>query len=274
MNFLIAKTGDVSNPYVLVSSDLDVYTLPIDLSDSVEYSPNTLLGNGQWYKIEEFKSKEFCINLLSGDFSSSSYNEISAGDYSCLDYLCSYQDDRYFFFQKIYRRGIIKKKWFSISNPTFISDDTILVINDVPDAIFDKINDILYFRDLSKISSIFNGINSLYREATQEEVDEFLQNTIIQLGGKFSFDKVGVANRKRIALLSDSFSGMTPVQMQSMATYIRNYCDELVFDATSNAFVISNDTELKYFLYGIDERFYTANNSGKKRLANSIVDIN
>ena len=56
-----------------------------------------------------------------------------------------------------------------------------IVINFIPDAIYVKDDDILYFKKLSAISPIFKGIDELYREATEEETKEFLQNDFIVL---------------------------------------------------------------------------------------------
>ena len=53
-----------------------------------------------------------------------------------------------------------------------------IIINDIPDAVYIKSEDTLYFQRLETISPIFKGIEKLYREATQEEVDRFFQKSL------------------------------------------------------------------------------------------------
>ena len=90
----------------------------------------------------------------------------------------------------------------------------------------------------------------------------------------FDTVKVSKLNRKRITNTLNKISSMTTAQLQSHIDYIRKYCHaDLVFDATDNAFVIKDDTQLKNLLYGMNERFYETEISGIKRLANSTIDL-
>lgn len=89
---------------------------------------------------------------------------------------------------------------------TYKTDCAEIVIRDLPDAIYDKTTDTLYFRRLESITSIFRGIDMLYREATQEETDSFLANDFISLKDDYSGSKVKTANRKRIALAAKTLS--------------------------------------------------------------------
>ncbi|MNW05745.1 hypothetical protein D3C71_2020380 [compost metagenome] len=59
-----------------------------------------------------------------------------------------------------------------------------------------------------------------------------------------------------------------------MFSYINNYCEgTLGFDVDNGKFEIKTDEQLKYLLYGIEERFYTTQLGQQKRLANSVQDI-
>lgn len=57
----------------------------------------------------------------------------------------------------------------------------LLVIKDIPDAVYIIKDDKLIFRTLSSISNIFKGIEDLYREATNTEVQQFLESDFIDL---------------------------------------------------------------------------------------------
>lgn len=273
MNCLIAKTTIRSRSIVKVLSDQEVFILPDNLDDAVYYAPETLNEDNQWYKLADFSSKEYCLDFLTEEFNSANYAEVINSDFLKVSYLCSYQESRFFYFQKLSSKGIVRKKWFKLSEPALISDEPILTINSIPDAVFDRETDVLYFRSLSSISSIFKGIDILYREATQEETETFLQSEMISLGNDFDATKVKTANRKRIAIAMDTFNGMTDENKRNIGRYIREYCVELTFDENNSTFSISNEEELKKLLYGIEQRYYTTPVTAEKRLANSVITL-
>lgn len=65
----------------------------------------------------------------------------------------------------------------------------LLVIKDIPDAVYIIKDDKLIFRTLSSISNIFKGIEDLYREATNTEVQQFLESDFIDLKEDFLSEK-------------------------------------------------------------------------------------
>ena len=149
-----------------------------------------------------------------------------------------------------------------------------LVINEKPDAIYFAQSDTLIFTNLATISSIFKGIDILYKEATDQEVEQFLDEDFIELSSDYSLDKVSKPNRKRIALAMDTLDAMEPNERDQMLSYIHSYCDQkLRFDADNGKFEIKTDDELKYLLYGIEQRFYTTPLSHERRLANSVQSM-
>jgi hypothetical protein len=187
--------------------------------------------------------------------------------------LCSYQTGVYFF-QKISNKQLIRKKYFTLSDePTLYENAPIIVINDYADAIYVKNEDTLYFKNLSSITTIFRGIDILYREATQEETQEFLDNDFIELANDFSADNVKKANRKRIALAMETLQKFKPREKKQIFSYIREYCEDLQFDENAENFSISNEEDLKKLLYGIEQRYYTTRIGNEKRLANSITTV-
>ena len=110
------------------------------------------------------------------------------------------------FFQNISKSKLVKKKGILGFGEgyRYERETAILFINEYPDAIYIPAEDALYFQRLEPIASIFGGISELYREATEHEVEEFLQNDFIDLTDGFESSKVKVANRKRIAMAMDT----------------------------------------------------------------------
>lgn len=274
MNHLLAKKSGHNGEYVKMMSDEDIFDLPDDLDNPHEYDTDYKLEDDEWFGIENFSDTDFCIDLLTNDFNSAEFNQIALGDYGRLKYLCSYQDNRYYYFQKLSSSQTIRRKWFSISNqPEIQTDNPIIILKEFADAIYDKDDDILYFKKLTSITTIFSGIGNLYREATQEDTEQFLENEFINLTDEYDASKVKKANRKRIAMAMDTFNAFTPQQRNSIYDYIKEYCNDLEFSDADRNFNIGSEENLKQLMYGIEQRYYTTPIGNEKRLANSITAI-
>lgn len=244
------------------------------LTSSVPYSPDHNLDEDSWFKLEQFSLQPFCIDLLKGDFDSKDYDDLKKKQFPNISYVLAMQGDD-FYFQKITPSLFIKKKIIDFGETAAIEKNSNrLVINDQPDAIYLKKSDTLVFRNLATISSIFRGIDALYREATKQETEAFLQSEFIELKNNYDVSKVSKPNRKRIALAMDSLAKMSEQDKVGILAYIGDYCDQkLKFDQASKKIEISTDNELKLLLYGIEQRFYTTLFGQQKRLANSVQNL-
>lgn len=273
MNHLLAKTKGRNGEFFQVISDETIFELPDDIGSTVEYEADHKLDEDTWFAIEDFSEKDYCIDFLTERFVSADYSQISEDEYTNIDFLCSVQRGVYYF-QKVSSKQLVRKKYFTLSaEPTLYEDAPIIVIDSFADAIYVKADDTLYFKNLTSITSIFKGIDILYREATQDETEEFLENDFILLDEDFTADNVKKANRKRIAMAMATLATFTPVQKQDIFSYIREYCEDLTFDENDENFTISDEEELKKLLYGIEQRYYTTRTGGERRLANSVTNI-
>lgn len=229
------------------------------------------MEDGEWFKLDNFLSLGYENRLIGRTFSSTDYNQITKQQYSKIDYLCSKQGD-FFLFQKMSSTRFLSKKWFYISDaPTLEIDKPIIILNSFVDAVYDINGDSLYFRNIAKIKSMFSGIEELYREATQAEVDTFLEHDFISLEGTFTSNNVKTANRKRIAIVIDTLNQFTQDNKQQIFQYIRSYCEDVPVDG--DKFLVSTEAHLKKILYGIEQRYYTTPIGNEKRLANSILKL-
>lgn len=273
MNHLLAKKTGKNGAFVKLMSNEEIFDLPDDLDNPHVYDSDYSLDEDEWFGISDFSETDYCIDFITTDFNSAEYNQIANNDYANLKYLCSYQDDRYYYFQKLGSSQTVRKKWFKISNEPELVEDPIIIIKTYADAIYDREDDILYFKNLASISSIFPGIDELYREATQEDTEEFLQVNFIALVDDYSAEKVKKANRKRIAMAMNTFNNFTVAQKNQIYNYIKDYCGDLAFSDIEQNFEIGNEENLKQLLYGIEQRYYTTPIGDEKRLANSITAI-
>lgn len=248
--------------------DVDV----INTESCVEYDPSTLLDDDEWFKISGFRGKEFCLPILLGDLVSADVPELVKNQFESIAFLMSVQSGKYFF-QRVRPSALLRKKTIVFGDSAALEEPSNrIVINSQPDAIFVPGSDVLLFRDLAAVSPIFPGIDTLYKEATDEQVVEFLKNDFIATDLQPA--SVSKPNRKRIALAIDTLKEMTSPERDSVFAYIGDYSDgKLHFDEDTGVFTVSTDDELKTLVYGIEQRFYTTLVGMETRLANSIVKI-
>ena len=257
----------------LLSSEENIYAPAEQLIESsYPYSAGTTLSVGEWFKISEFSKKNYSIEITHADYESVDYDSLQKQEYDHVDYLFT-QMGKDFFFQNIGKSKLVKKKGIlGIGEGySYHEDMSVLFINEIPDAVYNSSEDALYFQRIESISSIFNGISELYREATEQEVENFLQNKFIELSNGFDSSKVKTANRKRIALAMDTLSKMKDLDKGKIFKYICDYCPDIV--TSDNKFNVGTEENLKMVLYGIEQRFYTTLVGGERRLANSVIAL-
>lgn len=237
------------------------------------YTPGATLQDDDWFCITNAKGQEYSIDLLSDTVSTADLDSLTRAEFNKIDYLFVI-DGRFIFFQNVSKSKLVSQKRVVHFGEgfTYKTDCAEIVIRDLPDAIYDKTTDTLYFRRLESITSIFRGIDMLYREATQEETDSFLANDFISLKDDYSGSKVKTANRKRIALAAKTLSELDEPDRKNIFKYIGDYCPDL--KVSGNSFEVGSENELKMLLYGIEQRFYTTPVGGEKRLANSVITLN
>ena len=212
------------------------------------YTPGALLEEGEWFCIQEMSKKEFCIDVLKADYSSVDFRTLDRGDFTKIDFLFVVTE-KHIVFQNVSKAKLLSKRCiFALGEGYQYQDDcSEIVINDVPDAIYDRVNDTLYFRRLESITSIFRGIDQLYREATDEETTQFLSNEFINLKDGYSTASVKTANRKRIALAMRTLNTLSDTDRKNIFAYIGDYCPEL--QADEGSFEVGTEEDMKKLLF-------------------------
>lgn len=276
MNYLIAKKKrTIKTFYFVLSQESKIYELPNDMLNIKEYGTNYKLEEDEWFGITNFSTTKYCIPLLIDDFNSAECHQIRNNEYKEVKFFCAYQDVNDFCFQRFVYSNIISKKWISLNGePEIKVDQPILILKTIPDAIYRKSTDTLYFKNLSDIKSIFPTTIELYKEATDEETEEFLNSEFIALNNGYNKTKVNTANRKRIAMAIETLKNINEEQRNQIHDYIKEYCPELNFSEVNKQFEIGSEDNLKNLIFGIEERFYTTQVGSEKRLANSVLKLN
>ena len=274
MNYLIAKVNDRKEKYRTVIADNTVfYSLPINLKNHYEYTPAYKLEDDEWYSVSNFSKKDFCIELIKDKFDTTPYKPLTKADPCNVTYLCAFQDDTVYYFQRVFKHSVLERKKILILGDEIAVKETHkqIVLSDNADAIYIIEEDTLYFRKLETIAPIFVSIEVLYREATKEEVADFLEQEFIHTDEEYSVEKVGKVNRQRIAIAIENFNKLNKKQKEVIFQYTNKYYPQLNFDGT--AFTIKTEEDMKYLLYGLEQRYYTTPATNEKRVANSVSNI-
>lgn len=276
MTSLIAKInlrGKKQKYRKLVTTDKQVYkSYESYIGSTYPYDPATTLDEEEWFAIENFSKTEFAIPLLTENVDSPNFDSIKRGEIGQVGYIFAKVGD-VMYFQQVSKAKLVQKKClFFVSGRLEYNDDAVSIpINDTPDAMYDRKNDKLYFQSIAGIKKIFPNIDQLYREATIGEVKEFLTLDCIQLENGFSADNVKIPNRKKIALAKDTLSKLNEEDRAAVFQYIGDYCPQIRMP--TGGFSIGNEEDLRLFLFGVEQRFYTTIVGEEKRIANSIVTL-
>ncbi|MGF1907566.1 hypothetical protein [Aliivibrio salmonicida] len=273
MAYLVAFTGARSGGLYKVLATNDEIFEAQDLTNKVKYSPATNLDDGEWFCIDDFLNKNYTNDFVNKEspLNTTTLNQLPVDKYGKVKYLCC-EIGTTKLFQKFLPSQLISKKWFSVSDaPVLENNKKIISFSNIPDAVYDSAENTLYFKDIAKAKAIFKGIEELYREATEEEVTEFLNQDFIELTNGYNINNVKVPNRKRIASAMDRLADYSAAERGEIFNYIHEYCPAVNFE--NGQFSISSEDDLKYVLFGLDERYYTTKLSNEKRLANSVISM-
>lgn len=238
----------------------------------VAYDPNTLLDDGEWFKVAKFSEQDYFPAGLQSLTTSADVPELQKRQFLEISSLVALQGSD-FFFQRVRPGAILRKKAIIYGDVAKLEDarDRI-ILNQYPDAIYRTDDDALLFRELSVVTPLFQGIDLLFKTATEEQVVEFLDLNFVTTD--LPAAKVSKPNRKRIALALETLGKMSDIDRQGIFSYMANYTGEsLTFDREDGTFKIESDDELKALLFGIEQRYYTTAVGSEKRLANSIVKL-
>ncbi|QTH42031.1 hypothetical protein J4772_31720 [Cohnella sp. LGH] len=255
-----------------VISDTTIFSLTIPDDNCVQYSPEHNLDEENWFVLNEFSTKEYCLDILRSDINSTRFRTLERSEIGKIEYIISYQNSNEFHFQRVQKATVINRKFISLGDEfKVVEGSKRIIINDFPDALYVKDKDLLYFKKLSSITSIFKGIDSLYREATDAEIVEFLSKDFLIVDEQFTYNHVKIPNRKRIALALEQLNSFEEEQKTVIFESIKEYCPDLL--SSNGKFNVNNESDLQLLLYGIGQRFYTTPDGREKRIANSIIRI-
>jgi hypothetical protein len=276
MDFLFVKTKGRTATFRKVLSDMTIYdNIPV-FDDIRPYNDEIRLYQNQWFVLDNFSQKGYAPHLVTEEFNAAAWTQIDRIDYDKIDYLVAVQSSgNQLIFQNITTRLILKRQsWLSLDEqPSLLNKDHVLVIHNTADAYYMRDVDRLYFQKLSAVTGIFPGINELYNEATDTEVENTLHLDMLEVAPEFTKEKVKTANRRKIREAMDMFNNYSSAQKAQLPNYLRKYCPGLSFDPDTSKFSIMDEKTLTQLLNGLCQRYYTTEISNEKRVALSVEEV-
>lgn len=229
--------------------------LVIDLNDALPFDHNNTMAD-QWFKLENFNENESFLPMLAYPFDCAACESINRERYGNIEMIAYYENNR-FYIQKVSKGSFLKKKWFAPFEDIVEYKETegVLYINPLPNCIYDQGNHNLYFMSITKAYAVFSGLRGDYREATADEIDDFLTSDIVE-AIDFDQSKVGLSNRKRITSILNIYNGYSVDEKQILKEYIHEKVGDALTYTVERKFTISTDTQLRLLLLGIQQRFY------------------
>lgn len=270
-NRTIVRLKGTEQIFRQIFGDRDVYSVP-DFSDCLEYDDERKLEEQQWFKVDNFTSQDYCPEYLKEPLQTV-YDNINSDEFPYIDYLFgTLNDEQVLWFLHVTAGKYIKRTLLQFFNgePDLVENDRkLLELANEPHAYFVRQSNTLYFKNLSSITSIFKGIEILFREATDEEVIEFVNSPVVTLGAGYVTDMIKTQNRKRLKAAKEKYDSFTPEQKEVLNDYLRDYCPDLA-RGDDGSYVVNRESELAMLLNGINQRYYTTPIDNERRLANSV----
>ena len=275
MNTLLAYIPGDGYYKVLTHPDEIYDSAGLVFDHNCPFTEGADLDDDEWFKLEDFDQKPYFPQILAQNNAAAAFNQLLEQKYNDLGFLMAIQDQgNTYCFQKLTSQSILKRKLLSISQmPVILQLTKTILLEPIPHAVYKRNENALYFKRLGIITSIFPGIVTLYEEATKEERDAFMSEPFMEATGQIAADKISSANLKRIHSASKKLQSLTPKQKTKILDYIHKYNKSIPYDNARKKFTIAGNKELQFFLWGIEERYFSTITKKEKRVARSILII-
>ena len=182
MNTLLAYIeGD--GTYKVLSKEEDIYdSALLNFDHHCEFAEGADLDDDEWFRLEAFDTKPYFLPIIGENIAAAQYNQLPEAKYAEITYLMAIQDTgNTYCFQRLTSQSVLKKSVLRLSQAPVIQKlEKTILMEDLPHAVYKKDEKCLYFKKLTTITSVFPGIDELYREATREETANFMGSPFME----------------------------------------------------------------------------------------------
>lgn len=260
-------------------NQLNEYKIP-NIGNSKEFNPDESCDDDEWYFVEFTEEQK---SQILGEFytvigDTTALNPITPQNYKKALWLYLVNsENRTILFTRITKKYIL---WEHKIMTFYGSWDTILEaninsiqFNEQVDAYFDW-NNKLYFKNYSKIRWIFRWFEVFYNEATEDEKNEFLQNTFfINLLWEVNSVKLGSRSLRKISYINSLWIDFTDATIRTSYMEYASEYTELWIKVVGNQLKFENDKDINNILYLLTESCYTTPVTWRKKLAQASTNM-
>ena len=240
--------------------DSEIYET-IEFGEPVLYDQENEIGEGLWFYFPDFKGSDYAESSLLDLSWTTEYDEIERDEK--VDLLIAKKGEQVFF-QLNSSKSMQKKKLLWLDEQYNLYENySVITINDIPDAVYDKNTDCLFFRDEKRIARIFGGFWNIIHEATDNEIGEFVRVSNIHFENGFEISKIGVRNRSRLTRIKDLAGKLNDEETKQ---YISTYRPNLL---RNGEYYVENNTALTQLIDGIEQKYYMSGIDNERMIANS-----
>lgn len=260
MDILLGKVSRALKK-ILYSSEIDVFReyRNIDFQHAVPYSPNSSLDEDQWYFLDSLPAKNIknpineCLTANSND-----WVQVTPTEYLSIRFLLLIDKVQgRALYQKVPNSMLINKprlSLFGLNDQPSITYDPIILINEQPDAIYEESSNKLYFRDISKLTDIFRGIDQQFKAATEDEVSDFVNSNIFNTVTGFDIKKVSTPIRKKISSVQTRFNNFSAIEQAQFIANVQQYLNHINFQ--NGKFLITGNEDVRDLADALDQKFH------------------
>ena len=237
---------------------------PIKQKKTVLFSGEYKPEENEILYIENFDNPHINIDALST-------GQLDENEIESIKTLVFKMDDKKIAYQCFDNRKIIRpEKWFLIySNNTYCKiDNRGLIIDNKIDAIF--CGNKLLFSSYHNASKIFD-LSRYYREATDNEIENFIKNKIIKDGESFDKNLLNSKMKKKIYLiLKNNVLKQVKDNFESVAEYSEKVGMSSCFDKSNTKIIFPNDkNKVEKLLNFLNDDLYNSPITGNNYETNS-----
>lgn len=159
MDYLLAKIRGRGAGFSMVLSGETVFDNIPDFSNARAYDDDYKLHDGEWFVVNDFSTKSYCIELLNNEFDATVYSNLAKQLYKKIAYVISVQEDEdgnvIYIFQNVTSSHLLSKQKYISFGPielgisgvtntdqaSLINNENILVLKNSPDCYYVKAED-------------------------------------------------------------------------------------------------------------------------------------
>lgn len=267
----------------IIEDNAVFFNLEINIQDAVNFkeNPEHKLDSEHFFYVDYSQSKKEIKDTIQSYFnainSSGEVSTLKKENLKNIDFLFygkQIKDKLKLNLQSVTPGFFIKSKSFLRFdlNIEYKHEKDILEFKNIFDMHIDEKTQRIYFREFSHLKKFHKDFIELYKEATENEKDDFIKQ--INDSELFAVDKSKLGlqptNLKKLKFILDNkILEVVLKDHKKVDKYIKKYKSSISLSSKDGKFLISNNKEFTDLLKIINENFYEGEITGKKLESNS-----